>query len=926
MRKAALTAWLVVFIGGPWLGLDCVAGGRSDGWSYHYGDDFSTDRASNESCMHSVFWPREAFPPPETYLFYNQTGVDRGLAFRGYCGQPAHLGYCFPTGPAPAPYAVRGMLEVDVSFVSDPYGGSSSQSYCYYLVSADGVNWSPPQALGAGRHNIALESPAGECYVVLLGTNVIIDNLDVQLYALPASIHVPGDFDNIQQAIDAAGHGDIIEVGPGVYEGDGNRDIAFRGKAITVRSTAGPEATIIDCMDPNDFPNEQHRGFYFHEGEGPRSVLRGFTIRHGRISGSGIPPDHMRWDEGPSHPIGGGIYCEFSSPSIVNCVVKNCGAELGGGIGCVGSAPMIIGCVVEECTAGGFGTQQFGGWGGGIGLVRGCDARITDCIIRNNSGFDNSRGGGLYCRHSSAVISRCDISFNSAPGHVSGGGIYCTGTGSRVILQNSIISHNVAFVGGGIFTEGSAGMPGGSGHGDGPRCHVQVVNCTVASNRLSEPQPAFPGGGICSVGSDVKVKNSIVWYNDGTQVFIHDAPGAHPVVFSDIEGGYPGMGNIDEDPLFAPVAMPDYHLQSLYGRFDPRSGTWVTDTVHSPCIDTGDPRYPVGYELMPNGERVNMGAYGGTREASKSVGRMVYHVDGIKGNDANDGLSRATAFATIQRGINSTRDGDVVMVWPGVYEEQVNFVGKGITVQSAADAAVVVAPTGYAFSFFTAEGPDSVLRNFVIRKSEFGIYCSGGSSPVISNLTIADNEFGINAVGGAHPYISNCILWNNTFGGLSQCKARYSCVQHRDPNEGEGNIRKNPLFADANNGDYHLRSRRGRYWPAYDLWVLDKLNSPCIDAGDPGVCPRGEGTPNGGRLNMGAHGGTSYGSMSEWPLRGDVNKDGIVNLRDMAFVAESWLKYLPWAPNEWGNVDITNPVNGLVFTIPASAGAGQGRE
>jgi hypothetical protein len=44
----------------------------------------------------------------------------------------------------------------------------------------------------------------------------------------------------------------------------------------------------------------------------------------------------------------------------------------------------------------------------------------------------------------------------------------------------------------------------------------------------------------------------------------------------------------------------------------------VKDDVTSPCIDAGDPNSPVGEEPFPNGGRINMGAYGGTAEASKS--------------------------------------------------------------------------------------------------------------------------------------------------------------------------------------------------------------------------------------------------------------------------------------------------------------------
>ncbi len=42
------------------------------------------------------------------------------------------------------------------------------------------------------------------------------------------------------------------------------------------------------------------------------------------------------------------------------------------------------------------------------------------------------------------------------------------------------------------------------------------------------------------------------------------------------------------------------------------------DEVTSPCIDAGDPMSPIGLEPFPNGGIINMGAYGGTSEASKS--------------------------------------------------------------------------------------------------------------------------------------------------------------------------------------------------------------------------------------------------------------------------------------------------------------------
>jgi hypothetical protein len=112
---------------------------------------------------------------------------------------------------------------------------------------------------------------------------------------------------------------------------------------------------------------------------------------------------------------------------------------------------------------------------------------------------------------------------------------------------------------------------------------------------------------------------------------------------------------------------------------------------------------------------------------------------------------------------------------------------------------------------------------------------------------------------------------------------------------GSGQAAASPLFADAAGGDYHLLSERGRYWPAMDIWVLDEVTSPCVDGGDPNDNPSGERMPNGGRVNMGVYGSTAYASMSEWPIREDNNRDGIVNMLDLAMLAERWLEKLGWA-------------------------------
>ena len=59
----------------------------------------------------------------------------------------------------------------------------------------------------------------------------------------------------------------------------------------------------------------------------------------------------------------------------------------------------------------------------------------------------------------------------------------------------------------------------------------------------------------------------------------------------------------------------DVHLQSPYGRWT--SGGWVIDAQSSPCLDAGDPASNYSQEPQPNGNRINMGAYGNTPQASK---------------------------------------------------------------------------------------------------------------------------------------------------------------------------------------------------------------------------------------------------------------------------------------------------------------------
>ena len=125
---------------------------------------------------------------------------------------------------------------------------------------------------------------------------------------------------------------------------------------------------------------------------------------------------------------------------------------------------------------------------------------------------------------------------------------------------------------------------------------------------------------------------------------------------------------------------------------------------------------------------------------------------------------------------------------------------------------------------------------------------------------------------------------------------------------GVGNISADPLFAkpgywDPNgtpnnpkddfwvDGDYHLRSKAGRWDPVAGQWVVDKVTSPCVDAGNDSVDWKNEPWPQGRRINMGAYGGTAQASMSPTSVGSpaDLNGDGRVDFRDYGILAGGWL-------------------------------------
>jgi len=227
----------------------------------------------------------------------------------------------------------------------------------------------------------------------------------------------------IQAGIDAAEDGDTVLVADGTYMGDGNRDIDFQGKTITVKSANGAENCIIDCQGILD--KDEHIGFYFHNGETSDAKVDGFTIKNGE-----------------AFRPAGGICCEnFSSPTITNNIIINNSSDWGGGISCWNSSPFIINNTIKDNTA--------YNSGGGIACLKSSSPIIKNNIIMYNSA-DAWGGGGIVCwDNSSPIIINNIISGNTVPHGGKGGGIYCVDS-SKIKIINNTITKNSSESGGGI--------------------------------------------------------------------------------------------------------------------------------------------------------------------------------------------------------------------------------------------------------------------------------------------------------------------------------------------------------------------------------------------------------------------------------------------------------------------------------------------
>ena len=427
--------------------------------------------------------------------------------------------------------------------------------------------------------------------------------VDMGAYELQSKVHnITKDlwYEAIQEAIDNANDGDEIEVALGTY----NEAIDFKGKAVRLYSSGGPEVTTIDATGLSSSVVN------CTSGEGLNTFLEGFTI----TGGSGTTVGLYEYGGGMynlnSSPMvkdcnfttnsvtgdGGGIY-NNSSPTVTNCsFITNNAVWAGGGMDNRNSSnPTVADCTFSQNTAGtnGGGLENYTGsnptvtnctfisnsaevWGGGM-FSDNSSPTVTNCTFSNNSAL---YAGGMHNNYSSPTVTNCNFNGNSA---TYGGGmrndLYSSST-----ITNCTFGGNSADYGGGMLNNNDIGIP-------------TVTNCTFSGNSAS-----VDGGGMYNNNCSPRITNCILWNNGPDEIFNNSS--TPTVIYCDVQGGWGGAGNINADPCFVDAAGGDLRL-----------------AYDSPCIDIGDnnaPSLPVT-DLAGNGRLfdgdgdgstiVDMGAY-----------------------------------------------------------------------------------------------------------------------------------------------------------------------------------------------------------------------------------------------------------------------------------------------------------------------------
>jgi hypothetical protein len=356
----------------------------------------------------------------------------------------------------------------------------------------------------------------------------------------------------------------------------------------TVRGTSAATAALCAIgselvLEVNTLEDNATRGFY---GASSEALILFNTIRNNRASlgaglmfdfsgpqlfGNTITDNGSLGGDGPITSFGGGIYCgPGSAPLLIGNEIARNRAQRGGGIAVAGqAAPTIRDGQLSDNVA--------SIDGGGLHAAAGAQVLLERNLVEGNRAAQ--RGGGAWWGAGSGIARLNTWRGNEA--RLEGGALR-TDLGVQLDFEGNLVVENSARFGAGLFL-----AFGGQ---------VQVRLSTIADNSALLPAEPLSGPGIYNEGQ-VVVSSSILWGNGAPAPLASFGPLG--VEHSLVQGGAPGVGVLDEDPLFG----ADYALQA-----------------DSPCVDRGAPGLQVfGPDIgstprvldgdLANGKRVDMGAF-----------------------------------------------------------------------------------------------------------------------------------------------------------------------------------------------------------------------------------------------------------------------------------------------------------------------------
>ncbi|MBN2703587.1 MAG: right-handed parallel beta-helix repeat-containing protein [Pontiellaceae bacterium] len=572
----------------------------------------------------------------------------------------------------------------------------------------------------------------------------------------------------IQAAVNAAATGDTILVTNGHYLLDAEILVA---KQVTIQSINGPETTIVDG---------QGSVRCFNLGDSA-CTLSGLTITNGYAG------------------AGGGVFCEAVSGIVTNCIlVGNSADYLGGGIS---------GGTVNRCTISG---NQTDGEGGGA-----AGSKLNNSVISNNTA---SQGGGIGRHYTQpiGIAKNCVINGNTASG--AGGGasgceLYnCTVTGNssnsgRGLLSgeayNCIIWDNISVV-----------EPTETGYAPtiyqftcspdvthGVNGNMTNAPLLISASRLAANSPCI-GAGSAEYASGTDIDGE-AWQNPPSmgcdEFWVSDATPTVKILGSALHfaEGYPAE--------FA----AEINGTSLMYVWDFGDGTVVTNEVYpnhgwsqagtyEVTLTTYSDDYPAGISATQTVEVVEQDA------------TAVYVSP--DGNDEQDGLSWATAKATIQAGIDAQGVvGGVVWVSNGTFAVTNQIVmDHAVLLQSLNGPEWTVVDGQGETRCFNIDNSSSVISGFTVTNGSasaelYGEDAKGGGiyglgqKGVVTNCVVNGNSAGGSGGGMSGVMAYNCIINNNTAssagGGLAYSVAENCTItgnaligEDNSPTEGGGGM------------------------------------------------------------------------------------------------------------------------------------------